>query len=101
MRVFVTGATGALGGHLVPGLVAAGYEVTATTRSPGKAGSLREAGAEPMVVDGLDREAVIDAAAATIAAVGRGAPGPAGRVRPVWHREVPLADVLAPGPVSA
>src|SRR5262249_24066966 len=36
MRVFVTGATGALGRHLVPGLVAAGHEVTATTRTPGK-----------------------------------------------------------------
>jgi nucleoside-diphosphate-sugar epimerase len=46
MRVFVTGATGALGRHLVPGLVAAGHEVTATTRTPGKATQLREAGAE-------------------------------------------------------
>jgi len=61
MRVFVTGATGALGRHLVPGLVKAGHEVTATTRTPGKAAQLREAGAEPAVVDGLDREAVIAA----------------------------------------
>ena len=61
MRVFVTGATGALGRHLVPGLVAAGHEVTATTRTPGKVAQLREAGAEPVVVDGLDREAVIAA----------------------------------------
>src|SRR5512133_1952669 len=61
MRVFVAGATGALGRHLVPGLVAAGHEVTATTRTPGKAAQLREAGAEPVVVDGLDREAVIAA----------------------------------------
>ena len=61
MRVFVTGATGALGRHLVPGLVAAGHEVTATTRTPGKVTQLREAGAEPVVVDGLDREAVIAA----------------------------------------
>jgi len=61
MRVFVTGATGALGRHLVPGLVAAGHQVTATTRTPGKAGVLREAGAEPVVLDGLDREAVIAA----------------------------------------
>jgi nucleoside-diphosphate-sugar epimerase len=61
MRVFVAGATGALGRHLVPGLVAAGHEVTATTRTPGKVAQLREAGAEPVVVDGLDREAVIAA----------------------------------------
>ncbi len=58
MRVFVTGATGALGQHLVPALIGAGHEVTASTRTPGKAGQLREAGAEPVVVDGLDREAV-------------------------------------------
>jgi nucleoside-diphosphate-sugar epimerase len=61
MRVFVTGATGALGRHLVPGLVAAGHEVTATTRTPGKVAQLREAGAEPVVINGLDREAVIAA----------------------------------------
>ena len=61
MRVFVTGATGALGRHLVPGLVAAGHEVTATTRTPGKVAQLRQAGAEPVILDGLDREAVIAA----------------------------------------
>jgi 2-alkyl-3-oxoalkanoate reductase len=61
MRVFVTGATGALGRHLVPGLVAAGHEVTATTRASGKVAQLRAAGAAPVVLDGLDREAVIAA----------------------------------------
>ena len=61
MRVFVAGATGALGRQLVPELVAAGHQVTATTRTPGKVARLRAAGAEPVVVDGLDREAVIAA----------------------------------------
>jgi nucleoside-diphosphate-sugar epimerase len=61
MRVFVTGASGALGRHLVPGLVAEGHDVTATTRTPGKVARLRAAGAEPVVLDGLDREAVIAA----------------------------------------
>jgi nucleoside-diphosphate-sugar epimerase len=61
MRVFVTGATGALGRHLVPGLVAAGHQVTATTRSAAKTGQLREWGAVPAVVDGLDRAAVTTA----------------------------------------
>jgi 2-alkyl-3-oxoalkanoate reductase len=61
MRVFVTGATGALGQHLVPGLVAAGHEVTATTRTQGKTGQLRAAGAVPVVLDGLDRAGVIAA----------------------------------------
>ena len=61
MRVFVTGATGALGRYLVPGLIAAGHQVTASTRTPGKVARLREAGAEPVILDGLDREAVIAA----------------------------------------
>ena len=61
MRVFVTGATGALGRHLVPGLIAAGHEVPATTRTPAKLAPLREAGAEPVILDGLDRDAVIAA----------------------------------------
>jgi 2-alkyl-3-oxoalkanoate reductase len=69
MRVFVTGATGALGQHLVPGLVAAGHEVTATTRTPGKAGQLRAAGAAPVVLDGLDRAAVLAAVQAAAPAV--------------------------------
>jgi 2-alkyl-3-oxoalkanoate reductase len=41
MRVFVAGATEALGRHLIPGLVAAGHQVTGTT-TPGKVGQLRE-----------------------------------------------------------
>jgi 2-alkyl-3-oxoalkanoate reductase len=61
MRIFVTGASGALGQHLVPALVAVGHEVTATTRTPAKTAQLREAGAEPVVLDGLDRDAVIAA----------------------------------------
>jgi len=61
MRVFVTGATGALGRRLVPGLVTAGHEVTATTRTPGKVAQLRQAGAEAVVLDGLDRQAVMAA----------------------------------------
>src|SRR5947209_4519081 len=61
MRVFVAGATGVIGRHLVPGLVAAGHEITGTTRSPAKAGQLTSAGATPVIVDGLDRQAVLDA----------------------------------------
>jgi len=58
MRVFVAGATGILGRHLVPDLIAAGHQVTATTRTPGKVAQLQAAGAEPVLVDGLDGEAV-------------------------------------------
>jgi 2-alkyl-3-oxoalkanoate reductase len=58
MKVFVAGATGAVGKRLVPLLVASGYEVTGSTRSAEKADSLRSVGATPAVVDGLDRNAV-------------------------------------------
>ncbi len=58
MRVFVAGAAGAVGQQLLPLLAAQGHEVTATTRSPGKTALLRQLGAEPVVVDGLDATAV-------------------------------------------
>jgi len=59
MRVFVAGATGVIGQYLVPGLITAGHEVTASTRSALKAHQLKEQGATPVIVDGLDREAVL------------------------------------------
>ena len=61
MRVFVAGATGAIGQYLVPTLIAAGHEVTGTTRSPSKARQLEKADATPVIVDGLDRQAVLEA----------------------------------------
>src|SRR6516225_6631602 len=64
MRVFVAGATGVIGQYLVPSLVAAGHEVTGTTRSTAKAAALQAAGATPVIVDGLDRRAVLDAVTA-------------------------------------
>jgi nucleoside-diphosphate-sugar epimerase len=63
MRVFVAGATGVVGRQLVPQLVAAGHQVTATTRNPDKTTELRRLGAEPAVVDGLDAVAVGEAVA--------------------------------------
>lgn len=63
MRVLVVGATGAIGRQLVPQLVAAGHQVSATTRSPAKLDELRAAGADPMVLDGLDGAAVGEAVA--------------------------------------
>jgi nucleoside-diphosphate-sugar epimerase len=61
MRVFVAGGTGAVGRALVPALITAGHQVTASTRSAGKTGQLRALGAEAVVADGLDRAAVIAA----------------------------------------
>ena len=66
MRVFVAGASGAIGRPLVPKLVAAGHEVTGTTRSEEKAEAVRAAGARAAVVDVFDagalRAAVLEAA---------------------------------------
>jgi len=64
MRIFLAGATGALGTQLLPLLLASGHQVTATTRSAAKAGALRDAGADPVVVDALDRDAVVAAVTA-------------------------------------
>jgi nucleoside-diphosphate-sugar epimerase len=61
MRVFVAGATGAIGRRLVPLLVARGFEVVGMTRSQRNRRALLEAGAEPVVADGLDRASVIQA----------------------------------------
>ena len=61
MRVFVAGATGAVGRPLIPLLVEEGHEVTGMTRSPGSAEAIRSVGADAAVADGLDRERVITA----------------------------------------
>ena len=58
MRVFVAGATGAIGSQLVPQLVARGHEVVALTRSPDRAGAVRALGAQPAVADALDPDAI-------------------------------------------
>ena len=61
MKVFVAGATGAIGKPLVRMLVAAEHEVTGTTRSPEKAEGIRAMGATPAVLDALDADAVGEA----------------------------------------
>lgn len=58
MRVLVAGATGAVGRCLVPLLAAAGHTVVGLTRTAAKAEVIRQLGAEPAIVDGLDREAI-------------------------------------------
>src|SRR5690242_20206647 len=57
MRIFLAGATGAIGRVLVPRLVRSGHEVTALTRAPAKEDALRAAGASPVVGDVLDAAA--------------------------------------------
>ena len=64
MRIFVAGATGAIGHRLLPLLLGRGHQVTAMTRRPDRAAGLRAAGADPVVADALDREAVLAAVTA-------------------------------------
>jgi nucleoside-diphosphate-sugar epimerase len=63
MRVFIAGATGAIGRQLVPRLVGAGHEVVGMTRSESKRALLRDLGAEPVVADALDPDQVAEAVA--------------------------------------
>jgi uncharacterized protein YbjT (DUF2867 family) len=58
MRVFLAGATGAVGRPLLRQLRVAGHEVIGTTRSSERAGQISAAGATPVVVDALDTEAL-------------------------------------------
>ena len=58
MKVFVAGATGALGKQLVPQLVANGHDVVGMTRTEAKRDQLRGLGAQPVVADALDADAV-------------------------------------------
>ena len=58
MRVFLAGASGAIGRPLVPKLIAAGHEVTGMTRSETRANEIRATGAAPAVVDVFDADAL-------------------------------------------
>jgi nucleoside-diphosphate-sugar epimerase len=60
MKVFVAGATGAIGRELVPRLVAAGHEVHGMTRRESKQAMLDEMGAVPAVADALDPDQVAE-----------------------------------------
>jgi nucleoside-diphosphate-sugar epimerase len=63
MKVFLAGATGAMGKQLVPRLVAAGHEVTGMTRSESKQKALYDLGATPVVADALNADQVAEAVA--------------------------------------
>jgi nucleoside-diphosphate-sugar epimerase len=61
MKVFVAGATGAMGRQLLPRLVAAGHEVVGMTRSESKLTAVGELGAIPVLADALDPDRVAEA----------------------------------------
>src|SRR5690242_1322766 len=58
MKIFLAGGTGAIGRRLIPQLLDAGHEVAATTRSSVKEPALRDLGAAPVLMDGLDAASV-------------------------------------------
>ncbi|MBS1878839.1 MAG: NAD(P)H-binding protein [Actinobacteria bacterium] len=64
MRIFLAGASGAIGRPLVPLLIGAGHEVAGTTRSEERAGLVRDLGATPVVVDVYDEAALREAVVA-------------------------------------
>ena len=61
MRIFIAGGSGVLGRAVIPLLTAAGHQVTATTRSASKTAVVSGLSATPVVVDALDRDAVMQA----------------------------------------
>lgn len=63
-RIFLAGASGAIGRRLIPLLLQAGHSVVGTTRSAAKADLLRAAGIEPVVVDVFDAAALMKAVGA-------------------------------------
>lgn len=64
MKIFIAGATGAIGRHLLPRLTKAGHEVTAITRSQNHGEQIRNDGARPIVCDVFDRDKLKQAVAA-------------------------------------
>ena len=80
MRVFVAGASGAIGSRLVPQLVEQGHEVIGTFRSPEHADRVRALGAEAIALDLLDARAVRNAVLET-------------RPEAIVHQATALADV--------
>jgi nucleoside-diphosphate-sugar epimerase len=63
MKIFVAGASGAIGRPLLPKLIAAGHEVTGTTRREERAAEIQAAGATAVVCEAFDAEALRDAVA--------------------------------------
>jgi len=82
-RVFLAGASGAIGRRLCPLLIADGWHVIGTTRSRDKAEALRALGVEPVVVDVFDEQALRDAVIAASATI-------------IVHQLTDLPTVLAP-----
>ena len=88
MRIFLAGATGVIGKPLTKLLVEAGHEVIGTTRSAAKTDDIRALGAQAVVVDAFDLEALKAAAIAAKPDV-------------VIHQLTDLPDVIDPDKMPA
>jgi nucleoside-diphosphate-sugar epimerase len=87
LRIFLAGATGAIGRKLIPLLLADGHSVTGTTRSPKKAAELEARGVKPVVIDVFDADRLRDAVVAA-------------RVEIVIHQLTDLPQVLDPAQMA-
>ncbi|MEU8362238.1 NAD(P)-dependent oxidoreductase [Nonomuraea sp. NPDC048882] len=96
MRIFVAGGTGAVGRYLVPALVAAGHEVTATSRTQAGLALLDSQGASGVRLDVYDADAVQRTVAAAapeaiihqLTALSDGNPADNGRIRRIGTRNL-------------
>ena len=96
MRIFVAGGTGAVGRYLVPALVAAGHEVTATSRTQAGLALLDSQGASGVCLDVYDADAVQRTVAAAapeaiihqLTALSDGNPADNGRIRRIGTRNL-------------
>ncbi|MGH9248285.1 MAG: NAD(P)H-binding protein [Acidimicrobiales bacterium] len=63
MKIFNARASGAIGGQLVPQLVAGGHDAVGTIRSAAKTSALRVLGAEPVIIHALNPDSVAEVVA--------------------------------------
>ena len=58
MKIFIAGATGAVGRRLIPALIQLGHQVIGMSRSKDKTKMIHDRGATPVIADAIDAEAL-------------------------------------------
>ena len=61
MKIFIAGATGAVGRRLIPALIQLGHQVIGMSRSKDKMKMIRASGATPVIADAFDAKALNNA----------------------------------------